>query len=205
MMEKKNKHIGEQRFVEMRAVNDEEMIIEGYAITFERPATHSMGNFTLTETIKRGALDKADMRDVPLRYNHDDSVMIMARTRNNSLELIVDDVGLKIRAKLIDTKSNVDLYKSIKAGLIDKMSFAFTVAEDGDKKTYSDDGATMSRDIYAIDRIYDVSVVDMPFYDTTSVYARSIELLESGNARLESLNLRKRKIITKSKIKEELT
>ena len=63
----------------------------------------------------------------------------------------------------------------------------------------------MSRDIYAIDRIYDVSVVDMPFYDTTSVYARSIELLESGNARLESLNLRKRKIITKSKIKEELT
>lgn len=201
MEKKNNKLIGEQRFVEMRAVNDEEMIIEGYAITFEQPATHSMGKYTLTETIKRGALDEADMSDVPLRYNHDDSVMIMARTRNNSLELIVDSVGLKIRAKLIDTKSNVDLYKSIKAGLIDKMSFAFTVAEGGDKRTYSDDGYKTTREIYKIDRLYDVSVVDTPFYDTTSVYARSIELLESGNARLESLNLRKRKIIVQNKYK----
>lgn len=201
MEKKNNKLIGEQRFVEMRAVNDEEMIIEGYAITFEQPATHSMGKYTLTETIKRGALDEADMSDVPLRYNHDDSVMIMARTRNNSLELIVDSVGLKIRAKLIDTKSNVDLYKSIKAGLIDKMSFAFTVAEGGDKRTYSDDGYKTTREIYKIDRLYDVSVVDTPFYDTTNVYARSIELLESGNARLESLNFRKRKIIVQNKYK----
>ena len=76
----------EQRLIEMRAVEntDNKMLIEGYAITFEQPATHNMGDRKFTETIKRGALIGADMRDVPLRYNHNDNVMVMARTRNNS-------------------------------------------------------------------------------------------------------------------------
>lgn len=151
--------------VEMKAVGEEDkMIIEGYPITFNSPAKHGY-----TEIISDKALDNCDMSDVPLKYNHEDSHLIMARTRNGSLTLTKDTIGLKMRAELIDTQSNKDIYKAIKAGLIDKMSFAFTVR--GEEYDYDTD----TRKIIDIDRLYDVSVVDIPFYDSTSVYARSLD------------------------------
>lgn len=178
----------EQRLIEIRAVDNQEekMTIEGYAITFDRPATHQYGSRKFTETIKRGALDNTDMKDVPLRYNHNDNVMIMARTRNKSLRLIVDNIGLKIEADLLDTQSNRDLYKGIKEGLIDKMSFAFRVADEGDTWAFGEKETT--REVNNIDKLYDVSVVDTPFYDSTSIYTRSLELLDSEKRRLDSLN-----------------
>lgn len=177
----KNKY--ERRLLEMRAVGEgDKMTVEGYAIVFEQPATH--GRFT--ETIKRGALDGADMKNVPLRYNHNDNVMVMARTKNNSLRLIVDDKGLLIQADLLDTQSNRDLYAGIQAGLIDKMSFAFTVADGGDQWTFGEKETT--REVTKINKLYDVSVVDAPFYDGTSVYARSLELLDGEKRRLDGLH-----------------
>lgn len=139
------KKIGETRFLqEFRAagVNDE-MILEGYAVIYDVPATHECGNgYQFTETIQRGALDNCDMSDVPLKYNHNDGHMILARTRNGSLELIRDDRGLKIKATLIDTTSNRDIYKAVESGLLDKMSFSFTVAEHGDVWSYGDNSTS---------------------------------------------------------------
>lgn len=203
-MKKMNKHPEfERRLIEIRAVEstDEKMIIEGYAITFDKPATHDYGGRKFTETIKKGALDKTDMKDVPMRYNHNDNVMIMARTRNKSLRLTVDEKGLKVEAELLDTQSNRDLYKAIEEGLIDKMSFAFRVADGGDTWTFGEKETT--RDVTNIARLYDVSVVDTPFYDSTSIYTRSFELLESEEKRLESLNemeVLKQKIKLKGKM-----
>lgn len=178
----------ERRLIEIRAVNneDEKMTIEGYAITFDSPATHQYGERKFTETIKRGALDNTDMKDVPLRYNHNDNVMIMARTRNKSLRLIKDEKGLLIQADLIDTQSNRDLYKAIQEGLIDKMSFAFKVADQGDTWKFGDEETT--REVTNIAKLYDVSVVDTPFYDSTSIYTRSFDLLDSELRQLESQN-----------------
>lgn len=152
--------------VEMKAVENEDnkMIVEGYPIVFESPATHGY-----TEIIDSKSLDSCDMSDVPLKYNHEDSYPIMARTRNHSLELKKDEKGLYMRAELLDTSTNIDIYKSIKAGLLDKMSFAFTVKEDN----YDYD--TDTRRILSIDKLYDVSIVDMPFYDSTSLYARGLD------------------------------
>jgi len=197
------KEKAERRLIDIRAAEgvDGKMVIEGYAITYDKPATHEIGGRKFTETIKRGALDKTDMKDVPLRYNHNDSVMIMARTRNKSLQLIKDDIGLKIIAELLDTQSNRDLYKAIKEGLIDKMSFAFTVADGGDTWTFEKDET--KRDVTNIAKLWDVSVVDTPFYDSTSIYARSLELLDSEKRRLDSLRekeLLKQKIKLKAKL-----
>lgn len=176
----------ERRMIDIRAVGDgEKMTIEGYAIVFDQPATHQWGSRKFTETIKRGALDKADMKNVPLRYNHNDNVMVMARTKNGSLRLIVDEVGLKIQADLLDTQSNRDLYMAIQEGLIDKMSFAFTVADRGDKWTFGEKETT--REVTSIAKLYDVSVVDAPFYEGTSVYARSFDLLDGEEKRLDGL------------------
>jgi hypothetical protein len=188
--------------MDIRAVGEEDkMTIEGYAIVFDQPATHTYGSYSFTETIKRGALDKTDMKDVPLRYNHNDTWLIMARTRNKSLRLQVDDKGLLIQSDLLDTQSNRDAYKAIQAGLIDKMSFAFTVADKGDKWSYGETETT--REVTNIDKLYDVSVVDMPFYEGTSIYARSLELLDSEKRRLDNLRekeLLKQKIILKGRI-----
>lgn len=171
-----------------RAVDNTEndMIIEGYAVVFDKPATHGF-----TEVIKKTAFNKCDMSDVPLKYNHNNSHLILARTRNKSLQLIIDDVGLKIRAKLIDTQSNLDVYKSIKAGLIDKMSFAFLVGDD------EWDLKTDTRTIKSIDKLLDVSVVDTPFYDSTSIYARALNSLESEKKKLE--NLKEQRELTRKK------
>lgn len=193
----------EQRLIEIRAVENEEdkMLIEGYAIVYEQPATHQYGSRKFTETIKKGALDNTDMKDVPLRYNHNDTWLIMARTRNKSLRLIKDDKGLKIEAELLDTQSNRDIYKSIQEKLIDRMSFAFTVADKGDTWQYGEKETT--REITNIAKLYDVSVVDTPFYDGTSIYARSFELLDSEEKRLDSLHelqVLKQKIVLKGKI-----
>lgn len=193
----------ERRLIELKATEntDNIMIVEGYAITFDQPATHSYGAHKFTETIKRGALDKTDMKEVPLRYNHNDNVMVMARTKNGSLRLSVDDKGLKIEAELIDTQSNRDLYKGIQKGLIDKMSFAFTVADRGDKWSFGEKETT--REVTNIAKLYDVSVVDAPFYDSTSVYARSLELLDDEKRRLDGLReleILKLKLEVKSKL-----
>ena len=198
-----NKSEFERRLIEIRAIesDDDKMLIEGYAITFDKPATHDYGGRKFTETIKKGALDKTDMKDVPLRYNHNDTWLIMARTRNKSLKLIVDDIGLKIEAELLDTQSNRDAYKAIKAKLIDKMSFAFRVADGGDSWTFGEKETV--REVTNIAKLWDVSVVDTPFYDSTSIYTRSFELLESEEKRLESLNeveLLKEKIKLKGKM-----
>ena len=180
----------ERRMLDIRAVQNEEdegkMTVEGYAIVYDQPATHRWGARSFTETIKKGALDKTNMKNVPLRYNHNDNVMVMARTKNNSLRLIKDEKGLKIEADLLDTQSNRDLYKGIQEGLIDKMSFAFSIADGGDKWSFGERETT--REVTNIDMLYDVSVVDAPFYEGTSVYARSLELLDDEKRRLDDLN-----------------
>lgn len=170
--------------IEMRKdeeANSDKMVIEGYAAVFDKETLIGSEEWGFYESIDRKAFDGANMKDVPLKYNHSDFVPILARTRNKSLELSVDDTGLFIRAELLDTQDSVDMYKRIKAGLIDKMSFAFTVKE----SNFTDD-KTPHRRILRFDRIFDVSVVDVPAYDDTSIYARSLELAEANLRQAEA-------------------
>lgn len=149
--------------------NDSKMIIQGYAAVFESPTMIGSSDWGYTEKIARGAFDGADMKDVVLRYNHSDEFAVLARTRNKSLTLMTDEKGLLIKAELLDTTDGKDMYKRVKAGLIDKMSFAFTVKEE------EWNSESRSRTIKKFDRIFDVALVDFPAYDDTEVYARSLE------------------------------
>src|SRR5690606_38264214 len=161
----------EIRMAELRALSpdsDGEMIVEGRAIVYDAPTVmYEIDGIRYYEVIQRGALEGADLRDVPFKYNHSDSVMVMARTRNKTLELIPDDKGLLVRARLANTTAGRDLYELIRRGDIDKMSFAFTVAEQ------SYDRETRTRKIIRFKRIWDVSAVDTPAYSDTYIAARS--------------------------------
>lgn len=139
-------------------------VVEGYAVVFETPATYDY-----TEVIDRHALDNTNMTDCVLRYNHSEDGFSVARTRNGSLELRIDDIGLYIKAYVINTQFGRDLYRMIQEGLVDQMSFAFSVI----REVW--DNETNTRRILEIDKLYDVSAVDQPFYVETSIFARSLE------------------------------
>lgn len=181
----KNKEV---RFSTIEGKNPDEaekMIIEGYAIVFNQETLIGDREHGFTEVIDKRSLDGADLEDVPLKYNHTDNRLILARTRNGSLTFQIDDHGLKIRAELIDTQSNRDVYQSIVAGLLDKMSFAFTVKS----QSWDRSGEVPKRTITQIDRLYDVSVVDLPAYEGTSIdaLARSLEIADAELGALENV------------------
>lgn len=177
--------------IELRKDENEsgKMIIEGYAAVFDEETLIGNEEWGFYERIEKGAFDGTMMKDVPLKYNHSDNVPILARTRNKSLELKTDDKGLFIRAELLDTQDNIDMYKRIQAGLIDKMSFAFTVKKDAEEW---EKGEIPKRTIKQFDRLFDVSVVDVPAYDGTSIYARSLEMCETFKNTVETVPSEKR-------------
>lgn len=175
---------------------DNKMEIKGYAAVFNSPETYAY-----TEVIAPTAFDDADMSDVVLRYNHEDTFMVLARTRNNSLKLNVDEKGLFIDAILQDDISqHRDIFNAIKSGLIDKQSFAFVVSEDD----YDYD--TDTRTITKIGKVFDVSVVDQPFYNGTDVsvarsqndefLTRREELRKEHEAKIE-LDKKKQELLSK--------
>lgn len=145
---------------------DDKMEIKGYAAVFNSPETYDY-----TEVIAPTAFDKADLSDVVLRYNHNDNFMVLARTRNKSLKLSVDEKGLFIDATLQNNiTEHRDIFNAIKSGLIDKQSFAFIVDED--EYDYDTDTRTITK----IGKVFDTSVVDQPFYNETDVsVARDID------------------------------
>lgn len=174
----------EIRLIEMRATG-EERVVEGYAVVFD--SVTDLG--WVKEVIDRNALDNADMSDIVMKYNHENSVLPMARTRGGSLQFSIDDHGLRIRATLPDTQVNRDIYTLIQEGVLSKMSFAFTVA----REEY--DYETDTRRILEIDKLYDVSVVDVPAYESTEIYARAKEDYEKEKEEYQRLKLAKKKAL----------
>lgn len=174
---------------EVRAQNDEEKgnFITGQPIVYGD--MYDVGGM-FGETIDRGALDKADLRDVRFLVNHNFSMIPLARSRNNNanstMQLEMVDGGLNIRAKL-DTENNAtakELYSAVSRGDISGMSFAFLV----DGETWENlDSDYPIRHITSISSVFEVSAVTAPAYEATSIEARSdVEALESAKALLES-------------------
>ena len=172
---------------------EQELYVEGYAVRFDSPTVlFEYGGTEYKEQIDRHAFDGALMEDVIFNYNHGGKVL--ARTRNDTLWLTVDDTGVFVRARLDGTEEGRKLYEEIAGGYIDRMSFAFTVREEG----YDEESHLWT--IYKVKRLYDVSAVDIPAYDDTSIAARRAAVEDSQRARQAALALDKRKIVLKCKL-----
>lgn len=180
----------------------EELIVEGTPATFDQETVLYKGKYyEAREVIDSGAFEGCDMSDVIFNYNH--CGRVYARTRNGSLSVWIEKDGLHMRAILMsEDEGHKELYRDIKSGLIDKMSFAFHVEES--EWRFVEDGDDYEIDIRTItkiDKLYDVSAVDIPAYDTTSISARSAfdAVREERNAesirKAEELELEKRKLL----------
>lgn len=158
------------------------MLIEGYPIVFDKETYIDLGYDGWYEKVDRNAFANADMSDVCLKYNHNDNVFILARTRNGSLTLTVDDRGVFIHAELIDTTTNRDVYEMVRSGLLTEGSFAFTVEEQEVHEIgmYGTETYEMHRTIKSVGKLFDVAICPNGAYgDFTEIYARSLDLLES--------------------------
>lgn len=157
---------------EIRAKENEQesddLIIEGIACVFgQETVLFEMDGIEYKEKVDKDAFKDADMSDVIFNYNH--CGRVYARTRNDSLHLEVKEDGLHVRIKLNnEDEGHKELFRDIKNGLIDKMSYAYTVSDE------SYDTETHTRTIKSIKKLYDVSAVDIPAYDSTSISTRSI-------------------------------
>jgi HK97 family phage prohead protease len=158
----------ELRAADITADESEAMTLTGTPIVFDSPATINTPDGSYTEIIKAGALDGADLTDSRLLWAHDDTRVPLARTPK-TMQFAVDESGLHMTAQLPDTEAAKEVYEAVKRGDVQGMSFAFTVAPNGD--TWSDDGST--RTITQINKVYEVSVVPYPAYAETSVEART--------------------------------
>lgn len=180
----------------------EELVVEGLACSFDQETVLYKGTYyEAREVIASGAFEGCDMTDVIFNCNH--CGRVYARTRNGSLTLWIENDGLHMRAILMsEDEGHKELYRDVKSGLIDKMSFAFHVEESEWKYTETnEDYEICTRTITKIDKLYDVSAVDIPAYDTTSISARSAFDAERERRNAESikhaeeLELEKRKLL----------
>lgn len=196
--------------VQIRATTNEneEPVIEGYALKYDKPS-EILGGFTrFIERIAPGALDGADMSNVVATINHDQN-QVLGRSGVN-LTLTLDEIGLKFTVIPTDTSFARDLITNIKAGVINQCSFAFTVAPDDDAQDWVDstrDGVDYERTIRKIDHLFDVSIVTTPAYPDTEakVGERSINLVKRmQNDKEKDATQHKRKQMLRELERQEL-
>lgn len=158
--------------LEAREAGDGEMIVEGYATTFNQPyMLWKAQDYEVWEQVDARAFDDCDMNDVIFQYDHEGRVF--ARNKNGTMSLAADAVGLFTRADLSGTDIGRQLYQEIKGGYTDKMSFCFTVDEDERTIREDNEKTVVMRTIKRIGKLYDVSAVSIPANDATSISARS--------------------------------
>jgi HK97 family phage prohead protease len=155
---------------ELRAEPDSR-VVSGYAAVFNSPSQP----LPFIERIAPGAFTRAlreRRRDIRAYVNHD-STMVLGSRRSGTLELWEDERGLGFRLDLPETSYANDLRNLMAAGIVDRMSFGFTVARRGER--WSDDGS--ERTLTAVN-LHEVSIVTgFPAYEATSAALRSLERL----------------------------
>lgn len=174
---------------EVRAEKDDEKkkyTLRGLPIVYDKKT--DLGYFD--EIIKRGALDKTDLKDVRFLVNHDTNKIPLARSRNNNanstMRLKVTDRGLEIEVDL-DCENNAEarsLYSAVERGDISGMSFMFGIRGEEWEDLDSDHPTRIIDDISTV---VEVSAVTFPAYEQTEIMARNKEALDNAKTTLDSV------------------
>ena len=133
--------------------------VVGYGSIFNSRSENLGGfyEYISPTAISQETIDKSDVRAL---INHDAS-LILARSTSGTLDLSVDEKGLRYSFQIPETSYGKDLSINMKNGNLNQSSFAFTV---GDDEWSTDDNGNDIRTITGIDRLYDISVVSYPAY-----------------------------------------
>ena len=167
----------------------QDMVIEGYALTFNT-LSNDLGGFK--ERILPNALDDVDIDDVKCLINHEDRYVI-GRTQAGTLELSVDNKGLKFKCWLPQTSYAKDIYENIDVGNVNECSFHAWYLKDNNGKTtgfyWTVEDGDYVMNVEKFEKLIDVSIVTTPAYKDTGVLVaqRSQDLTQAKE--LEKLKI----------------
>ena len=164
--------------------DDEDGLISfaGYASVFDYAYPVNDMRGTYLENVSRGAFTKTlqEKDDVKLLVNHEG--IPLARTKSNTLNLVEDERGLRVEAKLDpENPKGAEVASAMKRNDLNEMSFAFQAIKDefneaGDERTIREA------------KLYDVSVVTTPASDATVAKIRGVDIPALQNALAEARN-----------------
>lgn len=146
--------------------------VVGYAAVWDS-MSEDLGGFR--EVIKRGAFTDALAAPDEVRFvlGHDMDT-VMARTSNGTLELVEDEVGLRMWARIaLDDPDAQRLDAKLRSGAMSQMSFAFSMPADGTGETWDYSGGVPVRSVERVGALYEVSAVGAPAYISSSIAARA--------------------------------
>jgi HK97 family phage prohead protease len=164
----------ERRFIpfesaELRA--DGELEMTGYAAVFNVPATIA-GMWD--EEVAPGAYSKTiQENDIRALFNHDPNI-VLGRNKAKTLELEEDGHGLHVRLMPPDNAWGRPVVDAVKRGDITGMSISFRAIKFEWRKAL-EGSKELDRRVIREAKLFDVSPVTFPAFESTSISARAAE------------------------------
>lgn len=148
-----------------------ELIIEGYFAVFNSNYDITEG---MSESVAPGAFKNTLADDIRALVNHD-STLVLGRTSAHTLELREDEHGLWGRIAINPNDSDaVNLYERVKRGDVSQCSFGFDILSEESEFSENGDVHWTIKEV----KLYEVSCVTFPAYQSTNIDARSAEKAE---------------------------
>ncbi|MED0939599.1 HK97 family phage prohead protease [Bacillus mobilis] len=155
--------------MEIREIEGGLRTITGYAVKWEMKSV-TMGYWRrFKEQFKRGSFTDSLTQDDQLALWSHDYSQVLGRTKNGTLRLFEDEIGLRFELDLADTTLGDDTYKTIKRGDVDGVSFGFQmVKEEWDESNPDNIVRSVTKA-----KLVEISPVAFPAYPDSQVTARS--------------------------------
>ena len=180
--------------IELREEGQGTRTITGYAVKWDM-RSHPLGYYTrFREVFKRGAFTETLQNDdVRALWSHDTS-KVLGRTKNGTLRLHEDDIGLRFELDLPNNTQGNDAYESIKRGDVDGVSFGFQAREEEWDEA---DPKNVLRSIHKAG-LLEISPVGFPAYPDSQVDARGADpykVYKEEQQQIEEKELRQKLIL----------
>jgi len=152
--------------IEIRENTDKgTVMIRGYAVKWRSLST-DLGGFR--EQFDQGAFQNSLRKDSAYMFWAHDDTKILASTRNKTLDLYEDDLGLRFEATLPDTQDGRDAKTLIQNKYINGMSFGFRASID----EWDESNPQMLTRTVKEARLFEISPVPFPAYPQSYVSSR---------------------------------
>ncbi|WP_371069134.1 HK97 family phage prohead protease [Sediminibacillus sp. JSM 1682029] len=167
--------------IEIREDEDGKRTLSGYAVKWEKKS-HVLGMFfKFREQFKKGAFaDSLKNDDQRFLWSHDVS-KVLGRTKNETLRLNEDDIGLRFELDLPNTSLGNDTYESIQRGDVDGVSFGFRKEDDEIEEPEDDLPLRTVKKA----KLLEVSAVAFPAYPDSEVSARGFDRMKQYDEELK--------------------
>ncbi|RAP29058.1 hypothetical protein C2W64_04005 [Brevibacillus laterosporus] len=159
--------------IEVRSDKENSQLsIRGYIVKFNERSKLIYGEFY--EKVAQGAFSRSlEENTIKALWNHRTDY-VLGSTKNETLRLYEDDIGLRFELDLPNNTWGKDAYESIQRGDVDGVSFGFYVRNNGDAWEYVKEEDVYVRTLLDVN-LFEVSPTPFPAYESSEVNQRSME------------------------------